>query len=63
MPQVLSVAAQEDGSLLLSCEGELSAATVNKYCFDNGIVLNKLNVKRKSLETRFLEITGKQSDK
>jgi hypothetical protein len=27
------------------------------------VVLQKLNVKHKSLETRFLEITGKQSDR
>ena len=35
----------------------------NKFCFDNGIVLKKLNEKRKSLETRFLEITGTKSEK
>jgi len=40
-----------------------AAEQINKFCFDNGIILSKLNVKRKSLETRFLEITGKQSDR
>ncbi len=39
------------------------AATVNKYCMDNGIVLSHLNMKRKSLESKFLEITGKVSDR
>ena len=35
----------------------------NKYCFEKGIILNRLNLKVKSLETRFLEITGNQSDR
>jgi lantibiotic transport system ATP-binding protein len=41
----------------------LSATVINKYCFENGVVLSKINVKKKSLETRFLEITGNKSDK
>ena len=52
-----------DNLLQVTCSENITAAQVNKFCFDNGIVLNKLNEKRKSLETRFLEITGKQSDK
>jgi lantibiotic transport system ATP-binding protein len=52
-----------DNVLQVTCSENITAAQVNKFCFDNGIVLNKLNEKRKSLETRFLEITGKQSDK
>ena len=45
------------------CPENISAEQINRFCFDNGVILNKLNVKRKSLETRFLEITGKQSDR
>ena len=41
----------------------VSAAAVNKFCFENGIVLTRLNEKHKSLEARFLEITGTQSDR
>ncbi len=41
----------------------ITAASVNEFCFKNGIILNRLNEKRKSLETRFLEITGSKSDK
>ncbi len=52
-----------DQYLQVTCTENISAAQVNKFCFDNGIVLNRLNEKRKSLETRFLEITGKQSDR
>lgn len=52
-----------DSGLEIACSDGITAEQVNKYCFDNGIVLSKLNLKRKSLETRFLEITGKQSDR
>ena len=52
-----------DNELQVICPDNINAEQINKYCFEKGIVLNKLNVKRKSLETRFLEITGKQSDR
>ena len=55
--------AEVDNELQLVCDENMTGETINKFCFDKGIVLNKLQVKRKSLETRFLEITGKQSDK
>lgn len=51
------------GELRITCSESITGSQVNQFCFTNGIVLHKLNVKRKSLETRFLEITGKQSDK
>lgn len=40
----------------------ITAQEVNRFCFEKGIVLNKLNVKRKSLESTFLEITGTKSE-
>ncbi len=57
-----SISVDEKG-IEIVCRENITAEVVNKFCFDNGVVLNKLNVKRKSLETRFLEITGKQSDR
>jgi ABC-2 type transport system ATP-binding protein len=59
---VLSVS-EVDKDLHLLCSDTVTGESINRMCFEKGIVLNKLNVKRKSLETRFLEITGKQSDK
>ncbi len=53
----------EDNELQLTCNETVTAEQINKFCFDKGVVLSKLNLKRKSLETRFLEITGKQSDR
>jgi ABC-type multidrug transport system ATPase subunit len=52
-----------DNYLQITCAENITAAQVNKFCFEKGIVLNKLNEKRKSLETRFLEITGTKSEK
>jgi ABC-type multidrug transport system ATPase subunit len=53
----------DSNGLQLTCSGSLTSSDINRYCFEKGMVLNKLNVKRKSLETRFLEITGNQSDR
>jgi len=51
-----------NGALNLQCEDSLSTAAINKYCFEKGIVLSQLNLKRKTLEKRFLEITGTKSE-
>lgn len=52
-----------DNDLHAICSEKITGEMLNRYCFEKSIVISKLNVKRKSLETRFLEITGKQSDK
>ncbi|MBN8783340.1 MAG: ABC transporter ATP-binding protein [Sphingobacteriales bacterium SCN 48-20] len=49
--------------LSVLCTENVSAGQINKYCFEKGVVLTQLNMKKKNLETRFLEITGKQSDR
>jgi lantibiotic transport system ATP-binding protein len=62
MPQILTINVVDDEVHVTGNEN-LTATAINKYCFENGIVLSKINVKKKSLETRFLEITGSKSDK
>lgn len=62
MPGIESIADAEKG-LLVVCPESLGTAAINKWCFENGVVLDKLEIKRKSLESRFLEITGSKSDK
>jgi lantibiotic transport system ATP-binding protein len=52
-----------DGVLQLQCDANLSPASINQFCFSKGIILNQLLLKRKTLETRFLEITGGKSDR
>jgi len=62
MPGILEISNNGNG-LTVHAEEYVTTASVNKHCFEKGIVLNQLNLKRKSLETRFLEITGTQSDR
>jgi ABC-2 type transport system ATP-binding protein len=59
---VISVNQLRD-ELVLTCSVEISGSSINKYCFEQGIVLDKLSVKKTSLEDKFLEITGTKSDK
>lgn len=37
--------------------GMVDLASINQFCFEKGVVLTHLQLKRKSLETRFLELT------
>lgn len=42
----------------LTCmPGAVSLEALNRYCFDNGITLNHLRLRKKSLETKFFELT------
>src|SRR6185437_3193844 len=38
--------------------GTADLSAINNYCFNNGIILNHILLKKKSLETRFLELTN-----
>ena len=62
MPGILEVSNNGNG-FSIHAEEYVTPANINSYCFEKGIVLTQLNLKRKSLETRFLEITGTQSDR
>jgi hypothetical protein len=37
----------------------ISQAEVNKFAFESGIVLNRIEILKKSLETEFLELVKK----
>ncbi|MEP6845969.1 MAG: ABC transporter ATP-binding protein [Panacibacter sp.] len=39
--------------------GTANLETINTHCYTNGVVLNHLQLKKKSLETKFLELTNK----
>jgi ABC-2 type transport system ATP-binding protein len=47
-----------NGCLQLSCETHVQPYHVNEYCMSRGIVLSHLVLKKKSLETKFMELTG-----
>jgi ABC-2 type transport system ATP-binding protein len=38
--------------------GTAKMEDINRYCFDRGIILNMLLVKKKSLESKFFELTN-----
>ena len=48
-----------DGTLNLTCEPSVTPVAVNEFCIRNGIVLSHLLLKKKSLETKFMELTNK----
>lgn len=51
---------KKDGRLQLHySDSNADVAAVNRYCFQNNITLNHLQLKKKSLETKFLELTNK----
>jgi ABC-type multidrug transport system ATPase subunit len=43
---------------LLYPMGTANLEAINKHCFEQGIVLNHLQLKKKSLETKFFELTN-----
>lgn len=43
---------------LLYSNGTANLEAINRYCFENGIVLNHLQLKKKSLEAKFFELTN-----
>lgn len=62
IPGILSVVTEET-SITVETDESITATQLNEQCFHKGIVLSQLNLKRKSLEKRFLEITGGKSDR
>jgi ABC-type multidrug transport system ATPase subunit len=53
---------KEEGKILqlFYPAGKASMEEINSYCFSNGVVLNHLQLKKKSLEAKFFELTYKQ---
>ncbi|HNP53311.1 MAG TPA: ATP-binding cassette domain-containing protein [Ferruginibacter sp.] len=44
--------------LYLPANETLDMARINEYCYQNGVVLSQLHLKKKSLETKFFELTS-----
>jgi ABC-type multidrug transport system ATPase subunit len=58
MPQITRVA-KEGGMIKIFCPvGTANLEAINDFCFNNGIILNHLLLKKKSLESRFFELTN-----
>ncbi|WGH75615.1 ATP-binding cassette domain-containing protein [Tenacibaculum tangerinum] len=51
---------EENGVLIASLASELSSTEINKYLFDNGVLLSHLVKRKPSLEQQFLDLTNNQ---
>jgi ABC-2 type transport system ATP-binding protein len=68
LPQLAELLHKLSGTLLLDekagtvqvmfPKGTANMESINRYCFDNGIVLSQLMLKKKRLEARFFELTN-----
>jgi ABC-2 type transport system ATP-binding protein len=47
-----------EGKVQVVFDGKIGLDELNKFCFEHGIVLNHLQIKRKSLEAKFIELTA-----
>jgi ABC-2 type transport system ATP-binding protein len=49
---------REGSKVVISVSGSVNSTALNKYLYENGIILSHLSVSRKSLESTFLELTA-----
>jgi ABC-2 type transport system ATP-binding protein len=50
---------RDNGSIeLFYAHGEARLDAINEYCFSNGVTLNHLQMKKRSLESKFFELTN-----
>lgn len=47
-----------EDKLQLSCDGDVDTMQVNEFCISKGIVVSHLLLKKKSLESKFMELTN-----
>jgi ABC-type multidrug transport system ATPase subunit len=50
-----------NGILQIYCKNEITPELINQHCYFQNIILSHLSVRRKNLETRFLEITDENN--
>lgn len=58
LPGLLKISPIDGKLQLFFPMGTANLEQINSHCFSNGIVLNHLQVKRKSLESKFFELTN-----
>jgi ABC-2 type transport system ATP-binding protein len=57
-PNILSLQIKDKVVQMNLSQGTANMEAINKFCFDNNFVLTHLQLKKKSLETKFLELTN-----
>ncbi|HSC53580.1 MAG TPA: ABC transporter ATP-binding protein [Phnomibacter sp.] len=60
MPENTGVAhdLEENKCMIYFAAGTADLGKLNQYCFEHGVVINHLRMKKKSLESKFIELTG-----
>jgi len=59
IPNHTRINAGENGKMTIQFPaGTANLASINQHCFQSGVVLNHLQVKKKSLESKFIELTN-----
>jgi ABC-2 type transport system ATP-binding protein len=56
--QSLSVRAETHSIHLFFHKGTANPEEINRFCHENGVILNRLVIHKKRLETRFFELTA-----
>ncbi len=54
---------EEDGMLLVSIDKDTDTTDLNKYLFDQGVMVSHISIRKKSLENYFLELLAESNDK
>lgn len=57
MPGIKKVK-MNDGTLQLTCDSNIQPGQINEFCISKGIVLSHLLLRKKSLESKFMELTN-----
>jgi len=57
-PNAISLQIKDKVVQMNLAQGTANMEAINKFCFDNNFVLTHLQLKKKSLETKFLELTN-----
>ena len=59
LPGIRQVKDHEQYLQVYFSNGIMDLGAVNQYCFDKGVVLNHLQLRKRSLESKFMELTNK----
>lgn len=63
LPGVGLVRAQEDHVQVFFENGSMDPGEMNRICFEKGIILNHLQLRKRSLESKFMELTDERAAK
>lgn len=59
LPGIRQIKNHEQNLQVFFDNGMMDLGNVNQYCYEKGIVLNHLQLRKRSLESKFMELTGK----